>query len=281
MTARRWTEAEDALIRAAYAHGLVPHGFLTALAEKLGRSRMAVALYASKNGLASPKTPHIPPSSLKNQAKYTPEERRRVMSDRAKAQWATQGHPRGALGLKHSLDAKSKMSAASKRAWEDPASRLNSDAERQRRSDQGLQRALGGGLPAGEQSYSRAAGGRRPDLDNRYFRSSWEANYARFLNLLVARGEIASWEYEVKTFTFDAIKRGTRAYTPDFRVVYPDGHHEWHEVKGWMDQKSKTKLKRMAKYYPSETVCVIEEEWFRAAQRSGLAGAIPGWERRK
>ena len=30
--------------------------------------------------------------------------------------------------------------------------------------------------------YTRGKGGKRKDLDNVYFRNSWEANYARFLN---------------------------------------------------------------------------------------------------
>lgn len=94
----------------------------------------------------------------------------------------------------------------------------------------------------------------------------------------MAQGHIVSWEYEKHTFWFEAIRRGVRSYVPDFRVVLPDGSHEWHEVKGWMDPKSQTKLKRMAKYYPEETVIVVGADWFRRAVRSGLSGAIPYWE---
>ena len=125
---------------------------------------------------------------------------------------------------------------------------------------------------------SRSAGGRRADLGDRYFRSAWEANYARYLNWRVARGELAAWEYETKTFVFERISRGTRSYTPDFRLVFPDGRHEWHEVKGWMDPKSVTRLARMARYFPAEVVRVIDAKWFREAFKSGLATAIPGWE---
>lgn len=123
-----------------------------------------------------------------------------------------------------------------------------------------------------------AAGGRRADLGGRYFRSRWESNYARFLNLLVAQKKIGAWEYEPTEFWFDAIKRGTRSYKPDFKVIHLDGSHEWHEVKGWMDPQSKTKLARMAKYFPSEKVVVIDAGWFRQARRGGLAACIPGWE---
>ncbi|NUP13793.1 MAG: hypothetical protein HOW73_47765 [Polyangiaceae bacterium] len=121
-------------------------------------------------------------------------------------------------------------------------------------------------------------GGRRADLENVYFRSAWEANYARYLNLLKRQNGIVRWEYEAHTFVFEKISRGNRTYTPDFKVTYPDGHIEWHEVKGWMDQPSKTRLARMARYFPTEKVVVIGAGWFKAAAK-GVAHVIPGWER--
>jgi len=128
-------------------------------------------------------------------------------------------------------------------------------------------------------SYSRAAGGRRPDLGNRYFRSRWEANYARYLNLLIAQKQILAWDYECQTFYFESIKRGVRSYTPDFKVTLSDMSHEWHEVKGWMDDKSAVKLKRMARFYPAEKVTVIDDAWFEQAYKTGLDRCIPNWER--
>jgi hypothetical protein len=123
----------------------------------------------------------------------------------------------------------------------------------------------------------RSRGGMRTDLGI-YVRSIWEANYARYLNYLVSRGTIAGWTYEPKTFQFRGITRGTRDYTPDFRVDLLNGGHEWHEVKGWLDPKSKTRLKRMARYFPDEHVSLVQHEWFARARRSGLAALIPGWE---
>lgn len=138
------------------------------------------------------------------------------------------------------------------------------------------QPAIASPQPASTQRRSLA--GRRPDLDNRYFRSRWEANYARYLNGQVARGAVAGWEYESKTFWFESIRRGTRSYTPDFKVLYRD-RYEWHEVKGWMDPKSATRLKRMRRFYPDETIVLIDQRWFAAAVRGGLAGTIRHWER--
>lgn len=126
---------------------------------------------------------------------------------------------------------------------------------------------------------SRSKPGRRADLGGVYFRSRWEANYARHLNALVRAGALSGWLYEPCTFWFDAIKRGTRSYTPDFELLYPDGRREFHEVKGWMDATSATRLKRMARYWPELPVRVVGPEWFAAARRSGLAAATPGWER--
>lgn len=120
--------------------------------------------------------------------------------------------------------------------------------------------------------------GRREDLDGRFFRSLWEANYARYLKFLLDNGQIEKWEYEVHTFTFEGISRGCRTYTPDFKLTHRDGAVEWHEVKGWLDQKSRTRLERMKRYFPEEKVIVIDTEWFRQASRSGLSGVISGWE---
>ena len=96
-----------------------------------------------------------------------------------------------------------------------------------------------------------------------YFRSKWEANYALFLDYLIRQRQITGWDYEAKRFEFP-VKRGCTCYTPDFKVINSDGKIEWHEVKGWMDRKSKTKLKRMSKYYPKEKLILIDEKTYRA-----------------
>lgn len=130
------------------------------------------------------------------------------------------------------------------------------------------------GAPAA--THKRSNGGRREDLDNVYFRSSWEANYARYLNWLKSVGVIASWLYEPQVFEFP-VKRGNTSYTPDFKVTSIDGSYSWHEVKGWMDAASKTKLKRMAKFYPSEEVIIIgKKEYYEIAR--AIKNALPGWE---
>jgi hypothetical protein len=94
--------------------------------------------------------------------------------------------------------------------------------------------------------------GKRPDCNNLFFRSSWEANVFRLLRL---DKNIVHIEYEPMDFTFwqFGIKKGTISYTPDFRVYFKDGSYQWIEVKGgWLKNIDKTKMRRFKKFYPEE-----------------------------
>jgi len=128
------------------------------------------------------------------------------------------------------------------------------------------------------QGYSKS--GKRKDLNNQYFRSRYEANYARYLNFAIKNdGEIERWEFESETFEFKNIKRGTRFYTPDFKVYFKDGRIEYHEVKGWDYPKGITARKRFSKYYPELKLVLISKEWFAGVKRHGMDKLIPGWEK--
>ena len=124
-------------------------------------------------------------------------------------------------------------------------------------------------------AYSRAKRGFREDI-GMYVRSSWEANYARYLGLLMAQGKVMAWEYEPKTFRFEGVKRGPYTYCPDFHVMYADGHWEWHEVKGYFDPKSRSKVKRFKKFFPGEVFVLIDAKAYKAI--SEWSAMIPGWE---
>ena len=94
--------------------------------------------------------------------------------------------------------------------------------------------------------------GKRPDCNNLFFRSGWEANIFRLLKL---DKNITHIEYEPMDFTFwqFGVKKGTISYTPDFRIYFQDGTYQWIEVKGgWLKQTDKTKIRRFKKYYPEE-----------------------------
>jgi hypothetical protein len=117
--------------------------------------------------------------------------------------------------------------------------------------------------------------GYRADLGI-HVHSAWEANYARFLSFLKSRREIRDWAYEPVRFDFP-LRRGVVSYTPDFQITERDGTVAYHEVKGYMDDRSRTKLARMRKYHPSVTVHVIDRTAYQEIEKK-MAGAIPGWE---
>lgn len=100
-------------------------------------------------------------------------------------------------------------------------------------------------------------------------------NYAAYLEWLKDRGEIVDWLYEVETFWFEKIRRGVRSYTPDFQIQNKDGSIEYHEVKGWMDKKSQTKLKRMAKYHPHVCLKLVDEDAYKGIAK--WSRLIPHW----
>jgi len=101
-----------------------------------------------------------------------------------------------------------------------------------------------------------------------YFRSSWEYYYAIFLEKLKQERKIVDWMHEPKNFWFEGIKRGVTGYLPDFCVIHNDGKEEWCEVKGYYDSKSKTKMKRMAKYYPQVNIRLVGADWFKENLKS-------------
>lgn len=257
-----WTESEIEILRNAYTD---PEGAIqiSALADKLGRLKSNVCRKARELGLATTRSRkhwHEPGT----------------ISARVKAHQAKNGHPRGALGVVHTAEARAKIGAASRASWADAASKLNSEDCKQKRSDNMYRRSMFG--RTAENTYSRCKRGRREDLGETFFRSSWEANYARYLNFIQSAGTIERWEYEPRTFLFEKIKRGTRSYLPDFKVYLPDGSHQWHEVKGWMDDKSRVRIARMRKYYPKEPLEIIDSKFFKSCRAQNLHKIIAFWE---
>lgn len=247
------------------------------LCAKLNRPRTSVSRKARLMGLTNRAWPKVEKRKGPPKRKFESEVDRRAYLSKTMRQYIKEhGHPRGNLGNKHTDEVKANFSDAIRRAWRNPNSGLNSPEQKQRRSNLMHQKMLAGEMRDG--GFSRCLSGKRLDLGDTYFRSSWEANYARFLNFLKKEGKIVDWSYETKTFLFESVKLGTRSYTPDFRVVYNDGRVEWHEVKGWMDPASKIRLAAMEKFYPDEKIVVIGAEWFKNAVRH-IAPIIPFWER--
>lgn len=74
-----------------------------------------------------------------------------------------------------------------------------------------------------------------------------ETQYSLHLSSLVAQGIIREYSFEVET-----LKIGEKrcSYTPDFRVIMPDGTLEFHEVKGFWRDDARVKLKAAAAQHP-------------------------------
>lgn len=271
---RSWTHDEEAALRKLYeaagANGLLG---LDAFGALIGRDKANICRKAKELGLRMSSGRS---SGRKDRRKFKgdTDALREHMSQSAKKRIAENGHPRGASGMKHTEEAKAKISQASLARWVQMT-----DDERERHVYKCAvgSRAAGGVPGANRASASwkaawREVGGRRI-----YFRSRWEANYGRYLEWLKAGGHIAEWDHEPAVFWFDGIRRGCVSYLPDFKVTELDGTVRWHEVKGWMDARSATVLKRMAKYHPKETIVLIREKQYNEIKRK-VSAMIPGWE---
>jgi hypothetical protein len=272
-----WREDEVVVLWEWYTERLGRRLDIPGLAAKLGRSKASVTVKASRIGLTA--AHRAAPRPIRSRAKYqTEEERRSAVGASTKAYIATNGHPRGARGLKHTPETLAKMHAGSKR-WRESVPQSVKDEVTDRALATRLKR-YGTLAPtfatSGANMYSRCKRGKRDDLGDMFFRSRWEANYARFLEFQKTRGLITSWEYEPTTFWFEAIRRGVRSYTPDFKIH--TGTIEYYiEVKGWMDKKSRTKLARMRLYHPNIEIRLVGQREYRDLEKK-LAGAIPNWE---
>lgn len=238
---------------------------LNVLATELGKSKHNIARFARRNVLTDRKRPHNA-------------ETRAKQKEARRGWWTNRPHPRGMKGKKHTLEAVTTISARSKRYWATCKAfgiGYMSPENRARMSKQSSERMAK--RPASS-IYTRAKGGRRADLDGIYFRSSWEANYARYLNLLKKFGVIEHWAFEPETFWFEGVRRGVVSYKPDFKVQYKgDPILEYVEIKGWIVPKDRTKWRRMKKYHPHIKLIVIGAKQYYAIQKK-WASSIPNWE---
>ena len=238
------------------------------LAEMLGRNESNIYRKMKQLGLKKTHRSHNVINPKKKHI-YTEEEKQRL-SENAKKMIQEKGHPKGFKGHHHTQEEKEKISTTSKNWWKQvDISMLETMNLKQRET-----KIKNGTLnPMKNQSnpYSRTKSGKRADLNNVFFRSSWEANIARYYNFIGVK-----WEFEPKTFIFKNITRGSVSYTPDFYLPDED---KWVEVKGWFDGKSKTKLKRFKEQYPEEykKLQLITEKEYNEIKKK-LSSYIKNWE---
>ena len=236
-------------------------GKLSDLAEVMGRTKTFICRQAKALGLTD-KTRKKP-----------------YLEEVAKAHFIAwhkiNEHPKGMLGKHHAKHIGGIISKKQKERWaamsEDERSAFIFKTLKAKEKENGTL------ANNNREKASWKAGWRVIGEHRKYFRSRWEANYARYLEFLKTEQKIKSWEHEPKTFWFESIKRGVRSYLPDFRVVDLEGGITFHEVKGWMDDRSKTTLARMAKYYPEVAIIVVDAKEYKKLEME-MRFVLQDWE---
>jgi hypothetical protein len=198
-------------------------------------------------------------------------EQRKAISKRVRLWHATHEHPRGSLGMKHTQETLAKVSEAAIRTWNS----LTPEQIRERQIKAAETRSASGLIhrPRGKWKQGwRTVGGKTC-----FFRSRWEANYARYLDALKEIGQISDWQHEPHSFVFYTSESGSVSYWPDFLVLLPSGMTEYHEVKGWMDDRSKASIANMKAEYPEEVLIIIDSKAYRRIAKA-VAGDTEDWE---
>lgn len=270
----QWTEEEESLLIAAYQSSDIAEEInLTEISKSFGRDKANVCRKARELGLTNQKRRMVVVPKIRVPKFATKEDLIAHKSQHMKGFWMENKHPRGMLGKRHTEEAKARMLAGAA-AWRET---LTEEQQAAMTLKANKTRARNGTLYPTRINASWKAGWREIGGYRKYYRSKWEANYAHYLQWLKERGEIQEWKHEPKTFWFEGIKRGTNSYLPDFWVQERSGAEAYHEVKGWMDDRSKTKIRRMAKYHPSVRLIVIDAKAYAAIKKS-VQPLIPGWE---
>lgn len=106
-------------------------------------------------------------------------------------------------------------------------------------------------------NFARTKKGIRKDIHPTYsFKSATEANFARIMEFLGIK-----WKYEERAFSFSDYKTKPFIYLMDFEITSPGGFRgidcQYIEVKGYMDARSRNKLRRLKKCYPAEAAKTI------------------------
>lgn len=154
-------------------------------------------------------------------------------------------------GVKHSLEARVKIATYQKNRSPEHKQKLS--AAMYRRWQQGM-------MTEGSNWWRR---GRRADLGDQFFRSSWEANYARILNLL---GVV--WEFESRRLVTPY-----GSYCPDF---YLPESNTYVEIKGW-EQGGVQKCKRDWLQEQGIRLVVLRGQSYARLKRS-YSARISEWE---
>lgn len=200
-------------------------------------------------------------------------EQNRKIGIRVKQYWKEHGHPRGMLGKKHNEKTLLKMGVSIKKSWANKTPQ-QLEAFSRRASARTILTCAQSRRTASWRSEWREIGEHRI-----FFRSSWEANYARYLQLRKERGEIKEWSHEPERFPFPFSRKceGCASYLPDFKIYNNDGTSYFVEVKGWMDKRSVLAIEKMKEFFPLvQVVVVCKDEYIELSKR--YSNEIEAWE---
>lgn len=211
-----------------------------------------------------------------------PEESRKALSEKLKGHYVSEETRKKisetGLGREPWNKGLTKEDHDSLKATSDKVSKYNKNRsqETNHKISQTLKQKYADGM-----KISNSKGSYRKDL-KMYFRSSWEANYARMLNF-----EKIEWEYEKRQFTFYH-PDGTIdfVYTPDFYIGYLieiKGHAE--SSKKWTCNcnrcvRDKEKMDRFSAEYPDTRLEMIGKKEYKELVKK-YAGQVPKWESTK
>lgn len=234
-----WTKEQDDILLQEYEN-YRDRNQLASLAKKIGRSVFAINRRAAKFGLTN-----------KDYNFIMTKERHDILSKGRKR--FLENHPeyKSNIGVfsrerVYTTEDCAKRSEIMKSKWKDPNSAyrkgsfLSELKERLSKArynvKQGYTRGIESNVSFGEKEYR--------------FRSSWERNFAFYMEYIKCKREIKDWYYESEIFSFPQNEYGFKTYKPDFKIVHNDGSVEYIELKGWVNKKALDKMELMARYFP-------------------------------
>lgn len=257
--ANPFTELEVERLKADYLKYLLD-GNLQGLADEMGRTKQFICRQAGKLGL----------TDMSRDKKCI----KGFKPSRQKGYFDDKEHPRGMAGKKHSDETKAIISVKSKMMHDEFKSNGRADEIKKKTM---VTRFKNGNYVQKREKASWKSGWREVGGAKYYFRSRWEANYAHYLESCRVSGVIKKWEHEPHLFVFEAVETKYKTYLPDFRVTMADNLVEYHEVKGWFDERSKAKIEYMGLYFPEVCLKIFDGDWFNRKTKR-LEKLVPNWE---
>lgn len=260
-TSRNVVTAEEIeKIRVFYEHGFeCGDGTQKAFSKELGRTSASVCRIAREMGLTN--------TRRKSCAEYSA-----ANGERVRKRIEEQGHPRGHLGKKHSAESRALISKNTSKSLLSMTKERRAEINERTIRTRNARGTLYVKRTASWKSGWRTIGGK-----SHFFRSRWEANYARYLESLKRSEKIVDWMHEPETFWFTGATEGPFSYLPDFLVIEHGGGIVYVEVKGWMDDRSIKTIRKMGEYYSRHTLIVIDSKAYRSLEKQCI-NQIEGWE---